>query len=148
MPTAPSTAPYLARNFRVEIDNITTATFSAVSGIAAVIDVVDYRQGGALENAEQKLPGLASYPNIVLTRGLVQDLSLWNWIHNNLTGTLDRRNISITLLDQADNPVWVWKLSNAFPCRWSGPTLVADSTDVATETLEICYEDLQPSLAT
>jgi len=148
MPTAPSTAPYLARNFRVEIDNITTATFSAVSGIAAVIDVVDYRQGGALENAEQKLPGLASYPNIVLTRGLVQDLSLWNWIHNNLTGTLDRRNISITLLDQSDNPVWVWKLSNAFPCRWSGPNLVADSTDVATETLEICYEDLQPSLAT
>jgi len=148
MPTAPSTAPYLARNFRVEIDNITTATFSAVSGIAAVIDVVDYRQGGALENAEQKLPGLASYPNIVLTRGLVQDLSLWNWIHNNLTGALDRRNISITLLDQADNPVWVWKLSNAFPCRWSGPNLVADSTDVATETLEICYEDLQPSLAT
>ena len=148
MPTAPSTAPYLARNFRVEIDNITTATFSAVSGIAAVIDVVDYRQGGALENAEQKLPGLASYPNIVLTRGLVQDLSLWNWIHNNLTGTLDRRNISITLLDQADNPVWVWKLSNAFPSRWSGPNLVADSTDVATETLEICYEDLQPSLAT
>ena len=148
MPLATSTAPYLSKNFRVVIDNITTATFSAVSGLAAVIDVVDYRQGGALQNAEQKLPGLASYPNIILTRGLVQDLSLWNWIHNNLTGTLDRRNITITLLDQADNPVWLWKLSNAFPCRWSGPNLAAESTDVATETLEICYEDLESSLGT
>jgi phage tail-like protein len=148
MPTATSNTPFLAKNFKVEIDNITTATFSAVSGLAAVIDVVDYRQGGALQNAEQKLPGQGSYPNIILTRGLVQDLSLWNWIHNNLTGTLDRRNIAITLLDQSDNPVWIWKLSNAFPCRWSGPDLVADSTAVATETLEICYEQLQSSLAT
>ena len=148
MPTTASTAPYLAKNFRVEIDSIPSATFSAVSGLAAVIDVVDYRQGGALQNAEQKLPGQGSYPNIILTRGLVQDLSLWNWIHNNLTGTLDRRNIAITLLDQSDNPVWIWKLSNAFPCRWSGPDLVADSTAVATETLEICYEQLQSSLAT
>jgi len=147
MPTATSTAPYLAKNFRVQIDNITTTDFSAVSGLAAVIDVVDYRQGGSLENASQKLPGLGSYPNIILTRGLSQDLSLWNWIHGNLTGTLDRRNIVITLLDQADNPVWIWKLSNALPCRWSGPILAADSSEVATETLEISYEQLVSSLA-
>ena len=53
----------------------------------------------------------------------------------------------ITLLDQADNPVWIWKLSNALPCRWSGPILAADSSEVATETLEISYEQLVSSLA-
>jgi len=146
MPTATSTAPYLAKNFRVQIDNIPTIDFSQISGLSAVIDVVDYRQGGSLENASQKLPGLGSYPNITLTRGLTQDLSLWTWIENNLKGTLDRRNVVITLLDQADNPVWTWKLSNALPCRWSGPLLAADSSDVATETIEISYEQLNSSM--
>ncbi len=149
MPTAAVTSPLLAKNFRVEIDGIAaTTTFTEVSGLSAVIDVVDYRTGGSLENAAQKLPGLGSFPNITLKRGFISDISLWTWINNNLAGTLDRRSIAITLLDQAENPVWTWKLSNALPCRWSGPDLAADSSAVAIETLEICYESLQSTLAT
>jgi phage tail-like protein len=148
MPPAASTDPYLSKDFRVQIDGIATASFSSVSGLSALIAVVDSRSGATLGNTDQKVPGLATFPNIILTRGMIQDLSLWNWIHSNLTGTLDRRNIAITMLDQADNPVWSWKLSGAFPCRWSGPILAAESSEVATETLEICYEDLQVSLGT
>ena len=148
MPTTANTSPFLAKNFRVEIDNITNTTFTEVSGLAAVIEVVDYRTGGSLENAAQKVPGLGSYPNITLRRGFIADASLWTWISNNLTGTPDRRNISIILLDQADNPAWTWKLSNAWPCSWSGPNLIADSSAIAIETLEVCYENLQSTIAT
>jgi phage tail-like protein len=34
-------------------------------------------------------------------------------------------------------------LTNAWPCRWTGPALVANSSEVAFESLEICHEGLE-----
>jgi phage tail-like protein len=135
--------PLQAGNFLVSIQGITASVFSEVSGLEASIEVVDYRTGDLKENTAQKLPGLNRYSNITLKRGLTQDLSLWAWIDNALKGTLNRASISITLLDHADNPVLTWELKNAWPCRWSGPALVANSGEVAIETLEICHEGLE-----
>lgn len=134
--------PYLAGNFRVEIEGVTTASFSEVLGLEASIDVIDYREGNQTENSVRKLAGLHKYSNITLKRGFTVDTSLWNWINNVLTGNLVRTTVAITLLDAADNPVWTWTLKNAWPCRWTGPSLVASSSEVAIETLEICHEGL------
>jgi len=51
--------------------------------------------------------------------------------------------VLITLLDQADNAVLVWRLRNAWPCKWTGPVLNAGSSDVAIEQLELCHEGLE-----
>ena len=143
MSPATRTDPFQVGNFLVEIEGITASSFSEVSGLEAAIEVVDYRAGDLKENTAQKLPGINRYSNITLKRGLTQDLSLWNWINSGLTGTLERASLSITLLDQSDNPVLIWRLRNAWPCRWSGPTLNGNSGEVASETLEICHEGLQ-----
>ena len=137
------TDPFQTGNFLVEIDGIASSSFSEVSGLEASIEVIDYRAGDLKENTPQKLPGLNRFTNITLKRGLTQDLSLWNWINSGLTGTLERAAVSITLLDQADKPVLIWRLRNAWPCRWSGPTLNGSCAEVAVETLEICHEGLQ-----
>jgi phage tail-like protein len=129
--------PFLSGNFLVEISGITASAFSEVSGLEASIDVIDYRTGDSAENTPQKLPGLNRYSHVTLKRGFTSDISLWNWINSALTGSVVRATVQITLRDQADNPVWIWQLKNAWPCRWSGPVLVANSTDVAIETLEI-----------
>lgn len=134
--------PYLAGNFRVEIQGITTSSFSEVIGLEAALEVVDYRTGDSTELSVRKLPGLRKYTNITLKRGFTQDTSLWNWMNQALTGNVVRANISIVLLDQLDNPVLTWNLFNAWPCKWTGPTLVAQSSEVAIESLEICYENL------
>ncbi len=135
--------PFLSGNFLVEISGITASAFSEVSGLEASIDVIDYRTGDSAENTPQKLPGLNRYSNITLKRGFTSDFSLWNWINGALTGAVVRATVQITLRDQADNPVWIWQLKNAWPCRWSGPLLVANSSDVAIETLEITHEGLE-----
>jgi phage tail-like protein len=140
--------PYLVQNFLVEIDGVTNAAFSEVSGIDVSIDVIDYREGNAIGSAVRKLPGLNKFANITLKRGMTQDLSLWTWMENNLGGNVQRTSVSIVLLDQNRNPVWTWNLINAWPCRWSGPVLNAEGNDVAIETLEICYENIAVSLAT
>jgi phage tail-like protein len=145
MSPATRTDPYLVQNFLVEIEGVTTASFSEVSGIDVSTDVIDYREGNEKVDSVRKLPGLNKYTNITLKRGLIKDLSLWNWMQIVLNGNLQRANVSITLLDRADNPVLRWDLLNAWPCKWSGPVLNAQSNDVAIETLEICYEGLSLS---
>jgi phage tail-like protein len=140
--------PFLVQNFLIEIDGITSAPFSEVSGLEASIDVIDYREGNSGVDSVLKLPGLNKFTNITLKRGISGDLSLWNWMQAGLRGTVQRVNVSITLLDRADNPVLRWNLLNAWPCKWSGPVLNAKSNEVAIETLEICYEGFTFSVAT
>ena len=64
--------PYLAGNFLVEIDGVTTASFTEVSGLEASIDVIDYRNGDSKLDSVQKLPGLNKFTNVTLKRGMVQ----------------------------------------------------------------------------
>jgi phage tail-like protein len=137
------TDPLLAGNFVVEIPGISSTAFSEVSGLDASIDVVDYRAGDDPESAPRKLQGLRKFTDITLKRGFTSDLSLWAWFQNGLTGSVARVDMTIALRDQNDVPVLVWKVRNAWPCRWCGPVLLANSSDVAIETLEICHEGIE-----
>ncbi len=133
----------MAGNFLVSIGNTEPTSFSEVLGLEGSIDVVEYRNGNMTENTPTKLAGLNRFSNVTLKRGLTQDATLWAWFNNAATGNLMREPVTITLLDQADNPVLVWRLKNAWPCKWIGPVLVANSSDVAIETLEIAHEGIQ-----
>ena len=135
--------PFTVGNFRVEIQGITTASFSQVHGLEMSIDVVEYRAGDAKLNTEQKLPGLTKATDVTLKRGLTRDLGLWNWIYNASNGNLNRTNVAITLLDQTEQPVLVWKLRNAWPSKWTGPALNAGASDVAMEELVLVHEGLE-----
>lgn len=135
--------PCLNQNFRVEIGGIATSSFTEVTGLEAAIEVVEYREGTDPQNTVRKLPGLRKYSNVTLKRGVCTDTSLWDWIYNNLTGVLDRRDVAIILSDENDKEVLRWMLSNAWPCKYTAPTLNAESGDIAIETLELAHERLQ-----
>jgi phage tail-like protein len=139
--------PYTAYNFVVEIAGVdggaAHAGFSEVSGLAAEISVIEYREGNEKVNTVRKLPGLVKYPNIVLKRGATGDLTMWQWISQTIQGNVQRANGSITLLDDSRNPVLRWKFRRGWPCRYEGPSLAAKGNHVAIETLEICHEGLE-----
>jgi phage tail-like protein len=143
MPSPTRIDPFLVGNFQVNIEGVTATSFSEVSGLEIAIDVVDYREGESVESTARKLTGLRKVSNITLKRGMTPDLSLWNWIKTAASGIPVRATVTITLLDQADNPRLMWTLKNAWPCKWTGPVLVAKSSDVAIESLEICHEGLE-----
>jgi phage tail-like protein len=134
--------PYKAFNFLVEIDGIARAAFSEVSGLESETAVIEYRVGGELHTV-RKLPGLTKYGNIVLRRGVTQDAELWNWRKRVVDGNLDRRNGSITLLDDARNEVVRWNFRNGWISKWEGPALNAKANEVAIETIEIAHEGLE-----
>jgi phage tail-like protein len=133
--------PYKAFQFLVEIDGVTRAAFSEVSGLESETAVIEYRTGS--EDVVRKLPGLTKFANIVLRRGVTQDAELWNWRKSVVDGKIDRRNGSVVLLDDRRKEVVRWNFRNGWICKWTGPTLSAKANEVAIETIEIAHEGLE-----
>lgn len=134
--------PFPHSNFRVEIDGLTVASFSEVSGLVAEGGSIDYREGTDRTNTVRKLMGLQTYTPIVLKRGSTQNKELWTWFLNIVNGARDRRNGSIILMDEARNDVLRWNFVNAWPTKVEGPSLNAANNEVAMESMELVHEGL------
>src|SRR4051812_13211234 len=90
---------YRAFQFKVEIDGINQAHFQEVGGIDATIDVQEYREGG--DNlGSRKFPGQTKHANLTLKRGYTDDLQLWTWFEDVMTGRTEniRKNLSVVQL--------------------------------------------------
>lgn len=140
--------PYRTFRFEVEVDGMSRGGFSEVSGFDLNVDVVEYREGNDLRNTPRKLPGLTKYGNITLKWGLVGDFEFLDWIYTvaasdqaGPTG-IERRNITVRLIDDAGNPGPEWLIINAWPCRYSIPDFNALSAEVAVESVEFAHEGL------
>jgi phage tail-like protein len=140
MPASGRTDPFAGFNFLVEIDGVTRAGFTHVSGLTSEVDAVSYREGG--EVGGRQLPGLVKYPRLILKRGFTLDRSLWDWHRTVVNGRIERRGVSVMLLDAARTPVARWNFVEAWPAKWQGPELNAQSSDVLIETLEIVHEGM------
>jgi phage tail-like protein len=134
--------PYRAYNFVLEIDNIARGAFSEVGGLTAEGDSVDYREGSDLQSNVRKLMGLRKYANLTLKRGYTQDKSLWQWYTNVVNGVADRRNVTITLMNERREAVLRWHAENAWINKIEGPSFKASSNDVAMESVELVHEGL------
>ncbi len=135
--------PYLNFNFTVDIGVGDELGFSEVEGLAGEIEVIEYREGADRVNTARKLPGLAKYPNVMLKRGITGRTDLFEWWKSVRDGQVQRRNVTITLLDEQRQPVLRWLLRNAWPVKLEGPTLNATGNEVAIETLELAHEGLE-----
>ena len=49
--------PYRVFRYQVEIDGISRAGFSEVSGMSASVDAIEYREGDDLRNTPASFPG-------------------------------------------------------------------------------------------
>lgn len=122
--------------------------FQEISGLNLEVNVVEYRDGASPEFHTRKMPGMLKYSNVVLKRGVTRgDNEFFHWINTIRLNTVERRDIIISLLNEEHEPVMTWQLRNAFPVRYSGPVLSANSSDVAIEELELAYEDLTVTTA-
>ena len=56
---------------------------------------------------------------------------------------IERKSMTISLLDEGNEPVMTWRLTDAFPVKISGTDLKAGSKEVAIEVLEVAHEGLK-----
>jgi phage tail-like protein len=138
--------PYGSFNFLVEIDGIIAGGFSEVSGLQIETEVESYNEGGVNDYIHQ-LPKGTKYTNIVLKHGLTDLDMLWNWYKDVIQGKINRKNGIIFLLDNDRIPVMWWEFYEAYPVKWIGPELKADSNSIAFETLELAHHGITKPVA-
>ncbi len=142
MPIAQKQYPIRAFRFRVEIGKITVAMVSEVTGLQVETETETYEEGG--ENTfVYQLPKRTKYQHITLKRGITDRDDMWRWYQDVVHGIFERKNGTIVLMDVTGKDKWRWNFSEAFPVKWTGPDLKADSSTVAFETIELAHHGIK-----
>jgi phage tail-like protein len=129
-------------HFRVEWGGAKIG-FSEVSGLSVETDVVEYRDGSSPEFHKIKMPGMQKFGNITMKRGIFQgDNDFYKWWNTVALNTIERRDVTISLLNENHEPVVVWKIKNAWPSKVQSTDLKSDDNGVAIETIELAHEGL------
>jgi len=144
--------PYGAFNYLVALggaqgdgsEGTIVGGFSDVSGLGFEVNYSDYRNGNERVNTVRHVPNTFKNDEITLKRGLVGSDDLFAWLKGVRDGVADPRSVTITLLDEARNPVVIFKLLKAQPKKWTGPTLAAKGGgEVAMEELHLVHEGIE-----
>jgi len=133
--------PFQSFNFWVEIEGILVGGFSECTGLQVEAEVETYAEGGLNEYTHQ-FRGRAKYAPLVLKRGLTLNEHLWRWHQDVIEGNFERKNGTIYLLNATHVPVVWWNFRKAFPSKWTGPELRANSNEVAVESVELLHQGL------
>lgn len=134
--------PIPAFHFQVEWGG-SKIGFTEVSGLDIEREVIEYRDGSSKEYSKLKMPGLTKFSNITLKRGSFEkDNDFYDWWSSNKLETVDRRDITISLLNEEHEPVVTWKVKNAWPSKITPTGLKSDDNSVAIETMELIHEGL------
>jgi phage tail-like protein len=115
--------------------------FSEVSGLTQEVAVIEYRSGDSADPTTIKQPGLRKYNNITLKRGVAKsDNDFFTWLKTVTTKEIERRDLTITLRNENLEPVMIWQARQCWPVKVEGPSLKANGTEVAIESIEIATE--------
>lgn len=138
-------------HFQVEWGTDFRIGFTEVSGLDFETEVIEYREGNSKKYNKIKQPGLTKFSNVTLKRGTFEgDFDFYKewrktyyFQEGNKTGTMYRKSVTITLLNENHEPIMTWKLVNAWPSKVQSTDLKADANEVAIETMELVHEGLE-----
>lgn len=118
-------------------------SFQEVTGLDAQSEEIKYRTGDSPIYSVIKMPGLIKYGNVTMKKGIFKgDNKFWDWFSQIKMNTIKRIDITISLLDEENNPAMTWTLKNAWPTKISGYELKAEGNEVAVESIEIVHEGM------
>lgn len=117
--------------------------FQRVSGLKISTEVIEYRNGASPTYTSEKIPGQIHYNNIRLIRGVARaDNDFFQWWNTIQLNKIEKRDLTISLLNEEHEPVLVWKVKDAFPVEIEWDNLDASESKVYLEHLEIANEGI------
>jgi len=138
--TVLSDQPYGNANFRVEIDGIERSHFFEIQLPDLGLEIAEYREGVDAVEPIQRLIARPRLGNLILRRGFRGETELYQWWQRNASGQIDRRNLSVILLNSEMIEVARWNMSRAIPVRLSYSPLDGLDGSPLLETLELAVE--------
>ncbi len=128
-----------AFRFAVDIEGERIAAFTECTLPSVEWDAEEIKEGG-LNTHLHTLPGRRKSARISLKNGVGKN-KLMQWFLKMMSGTIERKPVTIILMDETHKPVLTWDIQDAFPIKWTGPQLKADSSAIAVQTLDlVCGE--------
>ena len=121
-------------HFSVEISNVGKISCKEVSGLDVEFDVIEYRSGDMPGFTKVKMPGMRNSGDVTLKKAMFKDdKKLWDWINTVKMNIIQRESVTIALLDEAGSPVQSWKLTNAWPKKYTVETLTLKYKELIRE---------------
>jgi len=152
--------PPVGFRFKVEFLNVegmndeSEQRFQEVSGLSFEVELDDVKEGG--ENRfTYRFPKRVKYPNLILKRGLLKGTAIRKWINDSISSLSNAvpfvadfkpSDLTITLLDEADEAVAIWSVKQAFPIKWSTADFKATESAIVLETFEFSYQFFERTL--
>ncbi|MBN2825961.1 MAG: phage tail protein [Campylobacterales bacterium] len=134
--------PYVGFNFRMEIDGIEVAGFKEISALGMESEVIEYWEGDDINTTVKKQPGITNYSNITFKRGIAEGTDLYEWCAtiNDQSREVERKTVTINLLDDAGEPQKTYTLYEAWPCAYRTSDLDGSASELAMEEVEFVLE--------
>lgn len=136
--------PPLGFHFKVEVLGLPSVAddlrFTEVAGLSFEVGAEEVPEGG--ENRYvQKYPGRTKFADLVLKRGLLKRSEVWNWVERCVdTLQIEPKDVNVTLLNEAHEPLMTWHLVKAWPVKWSVSDLNAANNSFVVESLQLSYQ--------
>lgn len=135
--------PIPAFYYQVSIGGNDSIAFSEVSGLSVEYETITYKDGLSWRYGVKYMPGMSSPVNLTLQKGVVKaDSYLFQWISTVRLNTVEKRDITISLLNENHEPTVSWLVKDAFPKKLNAPSFNASSNEVAIESLELMASGL------
>jgi phage tail-like protein len=117
--------------------------FTEVTGLEVTTEKIEYRDGASKEYHKVRMPGMQTFGDLTLKRGVfAADNEFYAWWNTVALNTVERRDITISLLNESHDPVVVWKVKKAWPTKVTSTDLNASGNETAIETLVLTHEGL------
>lgn len=137
--------PPVAANFLLEVDGIEIGMFQRVQGLEVRVEIEEYAEGG-VSGFVHRFPGQMHWPSLIFSRGLTNSDNLFEWMNRSAGngfqaagGKLERRTASVTVLSTTGQRLRSYAIEDAFPVRWTGPTLDTLDSAALSEEIEVTH---------
>lgn len=127
--------------------------FQSISGIKATAGELVVANSGN-NNRQYKLPTATTYPDLVLTRGLVKaNAPLGQWCRSFLINDaflygVSRRTVNVMLLDQnSEDIIMTWSFYDCYPKELEIGAFNSDKSEIAIETLTLAYSHFSQDIS-
>ncbi len=143
----PEKQPRPSSHFRLKLGGReSVGMFRECSGLDSETEVIEQKAVDANGNpVVRKVPGATKWADVVLKRGLDENLELWKWRDEVVKQGPDQVRVdgTIELIDYSGSMIATYNFQQGWPRKYAGSSLNASGNEVAVEELHICHEGIE-----
>lgn len=134
-----------SHNFQVKIEGIDVINteFVSISGVVSEAEEIEYLQD--TDPYARKSVNRVTNEPITLERVYKGVDDFYGWRLEVENGNIERRDVTISMMNSAFQAVRTMKLENAWPSNWEMPDMDASSSGPAVERITLTVERIRES---